>query len=189
MVDYEGISYALETIRAAHLFYEYGKLDRLLEIGITHSADDLFEIYLGLLEAATDYMDEKCNNDYEVNHWYFSFRSMVRYYRLCRDYSTLFGVKLRDNPYVRKAEAALADAFYDCSCNGGLGWGYQMKISSKWSSGIIVETDCYFNSEYALLEALLAIDAWYTEEAQKLENLLKTEHTAKTAYVPELEAA
>ena len=33
MADYEEIAYAVETIRAAHLFYEYGKLDRLLEIG------------------------------------------------------------------------------------------------------------------------------------------------------------
>ena len=28
MADYEEIAYAVETIRAAHLFYEYGKLDR-----------------------------------------------------------------------------------------------------------------------------------------------------------------
>lgn len=53
----------------------------------------------------------------------------------------------------------------------------------------MVETDCYFHGEYELLEALLAIDAWYTEEVQKLETLLKVERAAKTAYVPELEAA
>lgn len=58
MADYEEIAYAVETIRAAHLYYEYGKLDRLLEIGVTHSEDDLFEIYYDLLAAATDYMDE-----------------------------------------------------------------------------------------------------------------------------------
>mgnify|MGYP003200263379 CR=1 FL=1 len=89
MADYEEIAYAVETIRAAHLFYEYGKLDRLLEIGVTHSEDDLFEIYYDLLAAATDYMDEKFNDDYEVNHWYFSFRSMMQYYRLIREYGSL----------------------------------------------------------------------------------------------------
>lgn len=99
MADYEEIAYAVETIRAAHLFYEYGKLDRLLEIGVTHSEDDLFEIYYDLLAAATDYMDEKFNDDYEVNHWYFSFRSMMQYYRLIREYGSLHSMKLSENPY------------------------------------------------------------------------------------------
>ena len=69
-----------------------------------------------------------------------------------------------------------------------MGWGYQMKISSKWSSGVMVETDCYFHGEYEL-EALLSIDAWYTEEVQKLENLLRKECALAKRYVPELEAA
>ena len=189
MADYEDIAYAVETIRAAHLFYEYGKLDRLLEIGVTHSEDDLFEIYYDLLAAATDYMDEKFNDDYEVNHWYFSFRSMMQYYRLIREYGSLHSMRLSENPYVKKAEQKLAAELYSCGCSGGMGWGYQMKISSKWSSGVMVETDCYFHGEYELLEALLAIDAWYTEEVRKLETLLKVERAAKTAYVPELEAA
>ena len=188
-VRYEEIAYAVETIRAAHLFYEYGKLDRLLEIGVTHSEDDLFEIYYDLLAAATDYMDEKFNDDYEVNHWYFSFRSMMQYYRLIREYGSLHSMRLSENPYVKKAEQKLAAELYSCGCSGGMGWGYQMKISSKWSSGVMVETDCYFHGEYELLEALLAIDAWYTEEVRKLETLLKVERAAKTAYVPELEAA
>ena len=182
MADYEEIAYAVETIRAAHLFYEYGKLDRLLEIGVTHSEDDLFEIYYDLLAAATDYMDEKFNDDYEVNHWYFSFRSMMQYYRLIREYGSLHSMRLSENPYVKKAEQKLAAELYSCGCSGGMGWGYQMKISSKWSSGVMVETDCYFHGEYELLEALLAIDAWYTEEVRKLETLLKVERAAKTAY-------
>lgn len=103
MADYEEIAYAVETIRAAHLFYEYGKLDRLLEIGVTHSEDDLFEIYYDLLAAATDYMDEKFNDDYEVNHWYFSFRSMMQYYRLIREYGSLHSMRLSENPYVKKS--------------------------------------------------------------------------------------
>ena len=107
MADYEEIAYAVETIRAAHLFYEYGKLDRLLEIGVTHSEDDLFEIYYDLLAAATDYMDEKFNDDYEVNHWYFSFRSMMQYYRLIREYGSLHSMKLSENPYTDCAGAAV----------------------------------------------------------------------------------
>jgi len=114
---------------------------------------------------------------------------MMQYYRLIREYGSLHSMKLSENPYVKKAEQKLAAELYSCGCSGGMGWGYQMKISSKWSSGVMVETDCYFHGEYELLEALLAIDAWYTEEIRKLETLLKVERAAKTAYVPELEAA
>lgn len=189
MADYEEIAYAVETIRAAHLFYEYGKLDRLLEIGVTHSEDDLFEIYYDLLAAATDYMDEKFNDDYEVNHWYFSFRSMMQYYRLIREYGSLHSMKLSENPYVKKAEDMLSHTFFSCRCDFGMCWSYQKKIGSKWASGIIVETDMYFSSEYELLEVLLAVDAWYTEEVRKLEALLKKERALAKRYVPELEAA
>ena len=54
-MDYESICGSLQTISMARLFYEYGKLDRLLERGITTSSDDLYEIYYELLIAATDY--------------------------------------------------------------------------------------------------------------------------------------
>ena len=188
-MDYESICGSLQTISIARLFYEYGKLDRLLERGITISSDDLYEIYYELLIAATDYTDQKYDESYECDHWYFSFRSMMQYYRLIREYGSLHSMRLSENPYVKKAEQKLAAELYSCGCSGGMGWGYQMKISSKWSSGVMVETDCYFHGEYELLEALLAIDAWYTDEVQKLEILLKKEQALAKRYVPELEAA
>ena len=89
----------------------------------------------------------------------------------------------------KKAEEMLSAALYSCCLNGGMGWGYQKKISSEWSSGLIVETDGYFHYELDLLEALLAIDEWYTDEVQKLEILLKKERMLAKRYVPELEAA
>ena len=85
-MDYESICCSLQTVRAARMFYEYGKLDRLLECDITTSSDDLYEVYYELLIAATDYMNQKFNEDYEYDHWYFSFRSMMQYYRLIREY-------------------------------------------------------------------------------------------------------
>ena len=188
-MDYESICGSLQTISMARLFYEYGKLDRLLERGITISSDDLYEIYYELLIAATDYTDQKYDESYECDHWYFSFRSMMQYYRLIREYGGLHSMKLSENPYVKKAEEMLTAAFYPCCLNGGMGWGYQKKISSEWSSGLIVETDGYFHYELDLLEALLSIDAWYTEEVQKLENLLGKERALARRYVPELEAA
>lgn len=188
-MDYESICCSLQAVRAARMFYEYGKLDRLLERDITTSSDDLYEVYYELLIAATDYMDQKYNESYEYDHWYFSFRSMMQYYRLVREYGSLHSMKLSENPYIMNAERMLSAELFECSCDGGMGWGYQKKISSEWSSGLIVETDEYFNSEYRLLEALLAIDKWYTDEIQKLEILLKKERALAKRYVPELEAA
>ena len=103
-MDYESICCSLQTVRAARMFYEYGKLDRLLERDITTSSDDLYEVYYELLIAATDYTDQKYNESYEYDHWYFSFHSMMQYYRLIRDYGSLHSMKLSENPYVRKAE-------------------------------------------------------------------------------------
>ena len=188
-MDYESICGSLQTISIARLFYEYGKLDRLLERGITISSDDLYEIYYELLIAATDYTDQKYDESYECDHWYFSFRSMMQYYRLIREYGGLHSMKLSENSYIQKAEEMLSAAFYSCCLNGGMGWSYQKKIGAEWSSGLIVETDGSFHYEIDLLEALLSIDAWYTEEVQKLENLLRKERALAKRYVPELEAA
>ena len=188
-MDYESACSALQTVCAARLFYEYGKLDRLLEWGITQSADDLREIYFDLLYAGCDYVSIDYNENFECSHWYFSFYSMMQYYRLIREYGSLHSMKLSENPYIRKAEEMLSDTFYPCSQGGGMGWSYQKKISSEWSSGIIVEIDAYFNSEYELLEALLTIDEWYKAEVLELEEVLEKERVLVTGAVPELEAA
>lgn len=188
-MDYESACRSLQTVRIACLFYEHGKLDRLLEQSITNSEYDLYEIYYELLYAACDYASFGYNEEYERSHWYFSFRSMMQYYRLVREYGSLHSMKLSENPYVKKAEEMLSATLYSCCLNGGMGWSYQKKISAEWSSGLIVETDGYFHYELDLLEALLSIDAWYTEEVQKLENLLRKERALAKRYVPELEAA
>ena len=188
-MDYESACSALQTVCAARLFYEYGKLNRLLEWGITQSADDLREIYFDLLYAGCDYVSIDYNENFECSHWYFSFYSMMQYYRLIREYGSLHSMKLSENPYIRKAEEMLSDTFYPCSQGGGMGWSYQKKISSEWSSGIIVEIDAYFYSEYELLEALLTIDEWYKAEVLELEEVLEKERVLVTGAVPEMEAA
>ena len=188
-MDYESACSALQTVCAARLFYEYGKLNRLLEWGITQSANDLREIYFDLLYAGCDYVSIDYNENFECSHWYFSFYSMMQYYRLIREYGSLHSMKLSENPYIRKAEEMLSDTFYPCSQGGGMGWSYQKKISSEWSSGIIVEIDAYFNSEYELLEALLTIGEWYKAEVLELEEVLEKERVLVTGAVPEMEAA
>lgn len=188
-MNYGALCSALRTIHAARLFYEYGKLDRLLACDVRQSADGLCEIYYDLLYAACDYLSIDYDDLYEREHWYFSFRSMMQYYRLIREYGSLHSMKLSENPYVEKAEDMLDSAFYTCTWDGGISCGYQKKIGSEWSSGIVVEIDRYFHSEYELLRALLTIDEWYKAEVQELENLLKKERALAKRCVPELEAA
>ena len=188
-MDYSSLCSALQTIYAARLFYEHGKLDRLLECGVRQSADDLREIYYDLLYAACDYLSLDYDENYAQDHLYFSFQSMMQYYRLIREYGSLHSIKLCENPYVEKAEDMLDSAFYPCTWDGGISWSYQKKIGSEWSSGIVVEIDGYFHSEYELLEALLAIDEWYKAEVQELEKVLKKERALVKRHVPELEAA
>lgn len=154
------------------MFYEYGKLDRLLERDITTSSDDLYEVYYELLIAATDYMDQKFNEDYEYDHWYFSFRSMMQYYRLIREYGSLHSMKLSEIRTSKSRRNALCYALFLLS-ERRYGLELSEKISAEWSSGLIVETDGYFHYELDLLEALLSIDAWYTKEVQKLETCLE----------------
>lgn len=188
-MDYESACSALQTVCAARLFYEHRKLNRLLECGVKQSAGDLREIYFDLLYAGCDYISIDYNENFECSHWYFSFYSMMQYYRLIREYGSLHSMKLSENPYIRKAEEMLSDTFYPCSQGGGMGWSYQKKIGSEWSSGIIIETDAYFNSEYELLEALLTIDEWYKAEVLELEEVLEKERVLVTGAVPEMEAA
>lgn len=111
-MDYESICCSLQTVRAARMFYEYGKLDRLLERDITTSSDDLYEVYYELLIAATDYMDQKFNEDYEYDHWYFSFRSMMQYYRLIREYGSLHSMKLSEIHTSKSRGNALCYALF-----------------------------------------------------------------------------
>ena len=84
-MDYESACSALQTVCAARLFYEYGKLDRLLEWGITQSADDLREIYFDLLYAGCDYVSIDYNENFEC---FYKNKSFFRHIPACVSFST-----------------------------------------------------------------------------------------------------
>ena len=72
-----------------------------------------------------------------------------------------------------------ADTYIPAGCSGGMGWGYQMKDQLQMVERRHGGNRLLFSlASYELLEALLAIDAWYTEEVRKLETLLKVERAA-----------
>ena len=168
----EEIIDVLPSIAAARLFYTYGRLDDLLSAGIKGPDSGFYEIFWDLLNAIPDFVAYDYSEDYGVTKWYFSFKDMMEYYRLCRIYGSLHKLKLQDNPYMR-----IAESFVECAMDfggmGGFAWTLHTKIGHKWASGIVFRTDGYFDAEYQLLEALLSIGDWFKFQLEPLRKAIE----------------
>ena len=153
----------------ACMYYAYGKLDKLQKLGLEEATDDFFMMYYELLDASADFVCSDYNEYYNTSRWYFSFKSMMEYYRLCRDYCNKRGVSLKANPYMREAELAVDRIM---SLNHAYGYGYRLntRINHQWASGIVLETDEYFGGHEEVLEALLCLDEWFRQGADKLKD-------------------
>lgn len=183
MVDEEIIE-VLPSIAIARLFYGYGRLDNLLKAGIDQATGDFYEIFLELIDAAADFTRYDYDEAWGVTRWYFSFSDMVEYYRLCRIYGSLHSLKLKDNPFLIDARQ-FVECVMDFNGQYGFGWYLNTKINHKWASGIVFQTDEYFNGEYELVEALLSIGDWYKYHLELLRNAIKK--TKETAAASSLE--
>ena len=123
--------------------------------------------------AAVDFVREDYDEGYDVNQYYFSWESMVEYYRLCRDYSVKLGISLKKNPYMLEAEQYVERVMLFDHYGGGYGFYLQTKINHKWASGLLFRTDCYFHSEFELAEALFRIGDWYQKGVERLKAALQ----------------
>ena len=170
----------LPSIHWAILCYEYGKLDEFIASGNSGPFDEYYSCFWDVLQFASDFLFCEELEDYEAQKYYFGFKSMSEYYRLCRDYCVQRGVRLKDNPYMREAERFVENAMdFGMGSYGGYSFLLQTKINHKWASGLLVLTDDYcFRSEFELTEAILSIGAWYKDAVARLKNDLQS-------YVPE----
>ena len=100
----EEIIDALPSITVARLFYTYGRLDDLLNAGFETANDGFYEMFWELLDTIPDFISYDYNEYSGVTKWYFGFKDMMEYYRLCHTFSRLRGVKLKDSPYMRDAQ-------------------------------------------------------------------------------------
>ena len=182
------IQQALPSIALAHLFYEYGKLDAMIKEGYNEPGDEFCAYFLDLLYITADFVHEDYVDDYDVARWYFSDRAMVEYYRLCRTYGCAHGLKLKDNPYMREAERFVESAM-DLGNSYGYGWYLNTKVGHEWASGIVFRTDCYFDGEMELLEALLSIRQWFEVGVQRLRKKLAEEQQQAAPRYMEVMAA
>ena len=168
-MTYDDIREVLPSISAACMYYAYGKLDKLQKLGLDEATDDFYMMYYELLDASADFVCSDYNEYYNTSRWYFSFKSMMEYYRLCRDYCNKRSVSLKANPYMREAELAVDRIM---SLNHAYGYGYRLntRINHQWASGIVLETDEYFDGHEEVLEALLCLDEWFRQGADKLKD-------------------
>lgn len=173
-MNYEELCELIPSISLACLYHSYGKLDKLLWCGIDEPCEDFYAIFYDLLCVTADFVCSDYNEDYDQEKWYFSFKSMMQYYTLCRQYSSRHGLKLTENPYMLQARGAVIDIF-DHTLGQAFGYGYTLhtRIGHEWASGIALQTDCYFDGHYELLEAMLELDDWYTDGVIRLKRELE----------------
>lgn len=111
-------------------------------------------------------------SDYEDIHtMYFSHPAMMEYYRLCRSYGKHRGVKLRDNPYMRRA----ADFVQNCLHQDGCftcDYRLQTKVNHRWASGVVFRMWPEFNGDLALLVQMSRVFDFYEREAPRLKKEL-----------------
>ena len=184
----EEISELLPSISVAHLFFSFGKLEEMIGLGFDEPTDEFFSLFYEVIGATVDFLNCDYLDYYDVNKWYFSNKSMVEYYRLCRVYGSAHGLKLKDNPYMRQAQRFIENVMDFDYCEG-YSWHLNTKMNHEWASGIVFCTDCYFNGEYRLLEALLEIGRWYEDGVKRLREVLEKEQTQKTPEYMEVRAA
>lgn len=136
-----------------------------------------------LLNLTADAIWQDYNEDYDVNKWYFSNTSMMEYYRLCRVYGSAHKLKLKENPYMQEADR-FVESCMDLGDNCGYGWKLNTGVNHKWASGIVFRSDCYFNGEFDLLEALLCIQDWYSRAVIRLRGKLMEEGVIRVPMLP-----
>ena len=174
MTDEYVVQEALASIEYALLCYDYGKLDEFLKTGNEEASEDYINCFYGAMDVATDFFESCYYEASNVTKFYFSYRAMVEYYRLCRIHSSKHGLRLCDDPYMIEALRFVQGTF-DFGYSGGYSVHLQTKINHEWASGLVIHLDDnYFTAEFELAEALLEIGAWYEENCRLLrEKLLK----------------
>jgi hypothetical protein len=165
---YQDLMRALDVLYICALMIENG-LWQSEDLDFTLHYDDFYEAVVNALHCCCEHVHSDYDDDNQVEHFYFSDPVMLEYYRLCREYGSRRGMKLKDNPYIVRA------ARYVRSLLGG-GWTscyvLHTKINHKCASGIHFMCDCYFDSHIDLLEAIITVINYYRDSVAELQEEL-----------------
>jgi hypothetical protein len=162
--DYDDLMRALDVLYICALMVE-NNLWTPEELSFELNYDDFYEAVVNALHSCCDHVFNDYDDDNQIERYYFSEPVMLEYYRLCREYGSRRGMKLKKNPYYIEA------ARYVHSLLGG-GWtsGYILhtRTNHDCASGILFECNCYFDNYIDLLDAIINIVHFYRNGAVEL---------------------
>ena len=165
-LDYENIIDSLAVLYMAKRIYDNGRKDILDRIDAEIDPDDSYWFANGALEMICDYVDMKYDEEREVTSYYFSDESIMEYFKYCRQYAKIKGVKLQDCDYMKKANdkvhEQLESGCYYCDFH------METKINHEWASGIVFQFDANFYEFEALLLRILEIISFFRSEVVEL---------------------
>ncbi len=143
---------AFQSVYICKLFHAYGRLEKLDIRRFTVDS----ELWYGMVyDALREVFNFAAFGGDEVDTTiYFSDPIMLEYYRLCRDYCQMYGVSLKNNPFMANAEKYVNCMMNDNISGGGYGWTLHTRINHENASGILFAYCDYYFGHSALLELL-----------------------------------
>lgn len=168
----EHISEAFTPVYLCKLFHDHGRLDQYLHMAPMVDPDSYWEAIMEALGAVADEMWGDYLENWDAEKYYLSTYDMNEYYRLCREYSCRHGIKLADNPYMKKAHEYVQNCL---CCYGYLDYTLLTKSNHKWASGIVFVDQYSYNTPdhyLELIEALMQVFDFYTRELRVLKKEL-----------------
>jgi hypothetical protein len=161
---YYELHHALDILYAYTLMADakiWSFRDRL----ITLDGEDFYEVIILAIESCFDFIGGRYKDETDEYSYYFSDPCFMDYYRLCREYGRRRGIKLKDNPYMRRAKR-----FVDGRLSGPYTCWHRLhtKIHHERASGLLFIHTCDFCYELQLLERLLEIRQFYLDGVEEL---------------------
>lgn len=130
-----------------------------------------FDLIVDALYSLSEAVWSHCSDYESIYTMYFSHPDMMEYYRLCRVYGKHRGVRLRDNPYMRRAAEYVRSLLYQEGCFT-CDYRLQTKINHRWASGIVFRMWPEFNGNLALLVQIARVFDFYERELTQLKTEL-----------------
>lgn len=164
----------IQLLEVMCMAYELNRTDIISTLsGYCFELGDSYESAIYGIDALCDfYIDYASHDDNyysEIRTTYVSTYNMMKYYHLCREYSSLTKTKLKNNPYMENAALYVSEqmnvgACYYCS------YYLQTKINHDWASGVVFIYDTSeFHEHLAMFSRFLYVFDYYDREVVTLE--------------------
>lgn len=130
--------------------------------------DTVYEITWELVDATFELAQAEYREAFEEEKIYLSSEVMTEFYRLCREHASLLSVKLKDEPFYRRAETFVGQAAEACGDGYTYGVWLQTGIRHRWASGLVVLLSIEFSDWADLALALCEIPEYYRTKTEEL---------------------